>query len=108
MSELDLTSQVRVETKPAYGYIETTLRADCYGTALRLNIINNGVPQGSDTGKNTASLEIPKGAEVKDVTALSPCIDDIGLEYSVKDGRLTVSGSFGLYTLVTVSLQWND
>ena len=27
--------------------------------------------------------------------------------YSVKDGRLTVSGGFGLYTLVTVSLQWN-
>ncbi len=107
VSELDLTSQVRVEAKPAYGYIETTLRADCYGTALRLNIINNGVPQGSDTGKNTVSLEIPKGAEVKDVTALSPCTDDIGLEYSVKDGRLTVSGSFGLYTLVTVSLQWN-
>ncbi len=55
MSELDLTSQVRVETKPAYGYIETTLRADCYGTALRLNIINNGVPQGSDTGVSVTS-----------------------------------------------------
>ncbi len=104
-------SQVKIEKAPSEGYVETTLRANAYGTELYLHLINADIDGDYKAENYTVSLEIPEGATVKGVTAASPFYADdaeIDLKWEVKDGRIVMSGSFNIYSYMTVSLTYAE
>ena len=103
--------QVVIESKPAEGYIETTLRINAYGTRAYLHLINNNISETYKAKTYGVSMTIPEGATVKDVTLCSPYYenaDDANLTWEIKDGRLVMNADFHLYSMVTVHLAYAD
>ncbi|MBE6637479.1 MAG: hypothetical protein E7618_06730 [Ruminococcaceae bacterium] len=112
IAELSLTDLVRIEEGPQMGYLESTLRANACGTELYLHLIHINANYPYPTAERyTVSVELPEGATLTDCTAASPFCEkdtDIDLTWSVKDGRVTLTGAFHLYSMLTLHLTYAD